>query len=181
MTVRPKLRPATPSDGEFLRTVHAQTHGGDLCRSALPPAMLTSLLDLQFTAQQAQYATDHPAAIDQVIELAGVRAGRCWTDRTRTELRLLDLAVLPRFQRQGIAGAVLDELIALAQQDEVSLRLSVWSDNVTAVGLYARRGLTAAATDTAGTEGAAADAAAPDAVAARYLQLQWSPTLERSR
>jgi ribosomal protein S18 acetylase RimI-like enzyme len=131
------LRCAQPADQPFLRALYVDTHPEF---SHLPAAIAADLIQLQLEAQRTGYLTSFPAATDQLIELAGVPVGRCWTHLSNTELRLLDLAVLSSHQRQGIGRTVLDGLQARAVQAGVALRLSVWQDNLAARKLYDQLG-----------------------------------------
>jgi ribosomal protein S18 acetylase RimI-like enzyme len=131
------LRCAQPTDQPFLRALYLDTHPEF---AQLPPEVADGLVELQLRAQRTGYLASYPAATDQLIELAGVPVGRCWTNLSETELGLLDLAVLSGHRRQGIGQTVLDGLHARAAQAGLALRLSVWQDNFAARRLYDRLG-----------------------------------------
>lgn len=150
------LRDATPADARFLRTLYADAHP-ELLVLDLPPGAVDQLLDLQVTAQSRQYRADHPGARDQVIWVAGAPVGRCWTDQSDAELRLLDLAVLSTHRRRGIGGAVLCTLCRRAERAGVPLRLHVWEANTPAQRLYERIGFRC------------------QGQAAGYLAMEWTP------
>jgi ribosomal protein S18 acetylase RimI-like enzyme len=131
------LRCAQPSDQPFLRALYVDTHPEF---AQLPPAVADGLIELQLRAQRTGYLASFPASGDELIELAGTPVGRCWTDLSATELRLLDLAVLSGHRRQGIGRIVLDVLHARAVHAGVALWLSVWQDNLAARRLYDQQG-----------------------------------------
>jgi ribosomal protein S18 acetylase RimI-like enzyme len=131
------LRCAGSGDRSFLRSLYIDAHPEF---GQLPPDAAAGVIELQLEAQRGGYLTSFPAAVDQVIEVAGVPVGRCWTHQSDTELRLLDLVVLGRYRRHGIARSVLTGLQARAAQAGVVLRLSVWRDNLAARNLYDQLG-----------------------------------------
>lgn len=127
------LRDAESVDGPFLRELFADSR----------PELQTlpaELLDMQLNAQLAQYRATYPGARDQVIRSAGHRVGRCWTNQSEDELRLLDIAVFSAHRGQGIGRAVLSDLCAEAADADAPLRLTVWHANTAARRLYARLG-----------------------------------------
>ena len=134
------LRCAQEADQSFLWALYVDSHPEF---AHLPPEVAAGLVELQLRARRIGYLAAFPAATDQLIELAGVPVGRCWTHQSDTELRLLDLAVLSAHRRQGIARTVLTALQAHAADAGVALRLSVWRDNPAASRLYSRLGFVA--------------------------------------
>ncbi len=169
------LRPAVPADDTFLRRLHATAHCAELSSTALDRDALTMLVRLQFDTQRVQYRARYPGAVDRVVVVDGEPVGRCWTDETRCELRLLDLAVAPDRQRRGVAGAVLDLLVERARAVRVPLRLSVWSENAPALALYRGRGL---AETVAGPDAVETSLGKGDPVG--YRELEWAPTPART-
>lgn len=155
------LRGGQPGE-DFVRAVFAQTHGAQFAAVPLEPAALAELLRMQFEAQQRQYLANYPDSVDSVITLDDAPVGRCWVNHAATEIRLLDLAVLPVHQRRGIARAVLEQLAGQARDAGRPLRLSVWQDNVGARELYRRHGFR------------------PVDQAGGYLQLEWMAPLARA-
>jgi ribosomal protein S18 acetylase RimI-like enzyme len=136
------LRPAGPADEKFLEALLADSRS-DLTSLGLPPEAVANLLKLQFHAQRAEYQARYPRAMNEVIQLGAQPVGRCWTDLSDSELRLLDIAVLSDSRRRGVARAVLDQLCqraASTRDAAVPIRLTVWAENVAARRLYASAG-----------------------------------------
>lgn len=150
------LRNSVSGDEAFLRILHADSHP-ELATLDLAPEGITHLLDLQITAQQSQYLAAYPAARDQLVCVAEHPVGRCWTHQSDAELRLLDLAILTRHRRHGIARGVLHTLCHRAETKGVPVRLHVWHANAPAQRLYARMGFRS------------------QAQAAGYLAMEWLP------
>jgi ribosomal protein S18 acetylase RimI-like enzyme len=139
------LRPAKPDDEAFLEGLFADSRA-DLAALPLPAEALTDLVTMQFQAQRAQYRARYPRAIDEVIEFAGRPIGRCWTDLSSAELRLLDLIVLTGARRRGAARAVLEHLSQRSANAGVPIRLTVWADNAAARQLYVGSGFSSGET-----------------------------------
>jgi len=141
------LRPVSAADETDLRAVHAQTHCEQLIASVPDAVMVASLARMQYDAQQTQYRAAYPDSVDQLITVSGEVAGRCWTDLSRSALRILDIAVLPAFRRRGVATAVVTLQLRRAAATGVPVALSVWSGNDTARRLYAGLGFASTADD----------------------------------
>ncbi len=98
-------------------------------------------LAMQFKAQQQGYRHAFSGAAFQIILRNGQAVGRVVIDRTRAEIRLVDLALLPEHCHAGIGTTVLKELIREAAAGNLPLCLKVLSGNP-AVRLYQRLGFT---------------------------------------
>lgn len=160
MIPAPSLIPATDADQGLLLELFAGSRAAELAGAGLDRAVLAAMVNLQFRAQQAHYRAAFPDAVDHVIHLDGRPVGRCWVDRSRSEVRLMDLIVDAGHRCQGIAGRVVQDLQGEATALAVPLRLSVWSGNRPARSLYARAGFVVRGED------------------GGYLQLEWlSPGL----
>ena len=94
---------------------------------------------MQFDAQDAHYREHYAGATYEVIEVDGVPAGRLYVHRRPKEIRLVDIALLPRFRGTGIGTRLLAELIAEAKGRGVSLTIHVEMSNP-ARRLYERLG-----------------------------------------
>lgn len=153
------LRPAAPSDQDFLDALYLSTRD-DLLALAGDPALLPAiapLIAMQQQAQAAGYQAAYPGAEYLVIEHGGVAVGRAVVHTGAGCLRLVDISVLPQARRQGCAAAVLLQLQQRAVRNAYDMRLTVRRDNAAARRLYQRLGFATAAED------------------ALDLQLRWLP------
>ncbi|MFN2319391.1 MAG: GNAT family N-acetyltransferase [Dermatophilaceae bacterium] len=140
MSRRHRLRQADPDDKSFLACLFAATRADLLAPVGLPQDRLAPLLAMQWQAQRAGYAADHPAAVDSVIEVGQERIGRVLVEWRTAEVHLVDIAVLPGRTGEGIGSAVIDDLLEQARSRDCVLVLSVARDNLRAVALYRRLG-----------------------------------------
>ena len=105
----------------------------------LPQPQRETLLRFQYQAQSHDYAARFPHSEHFIVESCGQAAGRLLLNREADEHRVVDIAIVPELQRQGIASVVLKSLIAEAEAAGAALRLSVWYSNP-ALDLYRRLG-----------------------------------------
>lgn len=125
-----------------LRALHASVTGEPFTAAGLPDDVVADLVRLQFDAQQADYRSRHPHAVDHLVVIDGRPVGRCWTadvtDGTGapTAVHVLDVAVVPDARRRGVATTTLQAVIARADAAGVDCLLTVRRDNLAARRLY---------------------------------------------
>jgi len=149
------LRPVNDSDQPFLLDLLASTRPE---LSLLEGPAREMMLRLQYNAQLTHYRRQFPAMEANVVLADGVPAGRLYLARSATEIRLIDISLLPAFRRQRIGGSLLAGLQEESARTGVPLRLHVLSGNQ-AQALYQRLGFLAR------PEGG------------MYRQMEWNPTL----
>ena len=93
----------------------------------------------QHEAQRAHYAAHHPEASFQVVLVDGEPAGRLYVSRDSERIHLIDIALLPEFQRRGIGGSLLEELSREADAGGLPISAHVERHNH-ALRLYQRLG-----------------------------------------
>ncbi len=100
--------------------------------------MRSNFLTVQFKASQG-YRAAFPEAEFQIVLLDGVNAGRLIVHRTREELRVVDIALLPGHRNAGIGSALLRRIFGEAKATKKPLRLKVLKGN-RAARFYQRLG-----------------------------------------
>ena len=150
------LRPAGTGDEGFLRLVYAESRREELDQVAWPEGQREAFLRSQFDAQDAHYRKHYPEAEYMIIAHAGQPAGRFYVRRTKPEIRIMDIALIPEFRGKGIGTALLQQLIEEARSSARILTIHVEKFNP-ALRLYERLGFRAV--DDRGA----------------YWFLQWSP------
>jgi GNAT superfamily N-acetyltransferase len=138
-TNSPRLRAATPEDEQFLRAVYAGTRAEELAWAPWSDAQKRAFTDMQFTAQDTDYRRHYPNAQYSIIEVQGVPAGRLYVDRCKTEIRIIDIALLPEHRRTGIGTKLLRELQDEARTSGKVITIHVEKFN-SALNLYHRLG-----------------------------------------
>lgn len=105
-----------------------------------PPPQLVAQ---QFQAQTADQARRYPRARLSIIEADGAPVGRLAVGRDEQALRLIDIAILPERQRQGVGAHVIGGLLEEAATLGLPVHLGVTLANGGAERLYRRLGFAA--------------------------------------
>jgi len=134
-----RLRAAAPGDEPFLRAVYASTRAEELAPVPWSDEQKRAFSDMQFAAQDADYRRHYPDAQYSIIEVQGVPAGRLYVDRCKTEIRIIDIALLPEHRRAGIGTKLLRELQEEARTSGKAITIHVEKFN-RALNLYHRLG-----------------------------------------
>jgi ribosomal protein S18 acetylase RimI-like enzyme len=108
------LRPAQPSDEPFLLQVYASTRADELALTDWSDAQKDDFVRMQFSAQKKYYEENYDGAEYLLILLKKQPAGRLYLHRRPDEIRIMDIALLSEFRRQGIGTFLLKQLFAEA-------------------------------------------------------------------
>lgn len=135
-----RLRPATPEDDPFLLSVYMSTRADELAQVQWQPGQQEAFVKWQFEMQRREYDARFADAEYDVIEIDGQLAGRIWIGRNETEIRLLDIALLPEFQNRGAGTVLVNQLIDEARAATKRLRHMVFVLNNDAHRFYERLG-----------------------------------------
>ena len=134
------LKKVTAADEEFLLSVYASTREAELAQVIWADGQREAFLKWQFEMQREQYQARFPDAEYSLIEIDNQSAGRVWVGENGTEIRLLDIALLPEFQNRGVGTLLLRELIDEAKKSQKPLRHMVFMLNSDAHRFYERLG-----------------------------------------
>jgi ribosomal protein S18 acetylase RimI-like enzyme len=151
-----QLRRATEADYAFMRVLYGTTRAEEMKLFPFTPEQCEAFLDHQFASQSAHYAEHYPTGRFDIIERDGVPIGRLYLDVWQSEVRIVDIAVLPEYQKGGIGSALLldvfDEARGLGRR--VTIHVEAFNP---ALHLYQRLGFR-----TIDSNGA-------------YLLMEWTP------
>lgn len=132
------LRRLCADDLPFLRQLYRTTRP-DIAGADLPNEHKALLMDQQFAAQHQHYQNVFPNGEFAVIEEDGNAIGRIYVAESATEIRLIDVALVPERRGQGIGRALISALQERASESKLPLRLRVEPYNP-ALHLYQRLG-----------------------------------------
>ncbi|MGN6372582.1 MAG: GNAT family N-acetyltransferase [Solirubrobacteraceae bacterium] len=133
------LRPIAPEDEPFLLRVYASTRAEELALFPWSDERKDEFVRSQHRAQQAHYDANHPHASFQLVLVDGSPAGRLYVQRADDGIHLLDIALLPDYRGTGIGTALLEDLLAEADERAVRVTAHVERHN-RALKLYERLG-----------------------------------------
>jgi GNAT superfamily N-acetyltransferase len=134
------LRRATSDDDAFLLSVYASTREQELSQVQWQEGQREAFLKWQFEMQRREYDARFPDAEYNIVLINNQRAGRMWIGRDKDEIRLLDIALLPEFQKRGAGTILLQRLIDEAAVARKPLRHMVFVLNDNAHRFYERLG-----------------------------------------
>ena len=119
------LRPAIKADADFLFRVYSSTRERELSIVPWSPEQKAVFLRMQYAAQEAHYRSHYPGASFDVILVGDEPAGRLAIHRIPTDIRVVDISLLPEFRNRGIGKSIFTDLLAEADRanQEVSLHV----------------------------------------------------------
>ncbi len=134
-----ELRHVEEKDESFIETIYGSTREDELKLTNWPEQQKKAFIIMQSMAQLAEYKAKFPGAAFQVIIYKKQDAGRFYTWENDTEIRLIDITLLPAFRGKGIGIFLLKELIKKSNKVQKKISLHVEPDNP-ALYLYSSLG-----------------------------------------
>ena len=144
--VQLSARPVSPDDRDFLWRVYASTREQEIAAFGWPPAQQEAFLRMQYRARCQSYAAAYEQADHSVLLAGGVPAGFLIVARGPSEVRLVDIALLPGHRGNGLGTQAILGLIRETSARSVPLRLTVHRGNP-AIRLYHRLGFSVISAD----------------------------------
>lgn len=123
------LRDVTAEDDAFLRQVYASTRAEEMAMVPWTDEQRETFLRFQFDAQDSYYRSQFPDASYQIVVSEGVAVGRLYVYRQPTDIRILDITILPEHRAIGLGSALIRELQAEAEQTKKPLNIWVETFN----------------------------------------------------
>jgi GNAT superfamily N-acetyltransferase len=143
MTSAVELRPVEPQDKELLFRVFASTRAEELAVVAWDDAQKAAFLRAQFEAQDEWYREHYAEATFDVVLVGGEPGGRLYVHRDESEIRIVDIALLPEHRGGGVGTALLRDL--LDEADATGKRVTIHVERFNpALRLYERLGFAVA-------------------------------------
>lgn len=123
------LRQAVAGDDEFLFAVYSGTRTDELAQVDWDDRQKEDFLRMQFKAQSQHYTTQYPDAEFQIILIDDEPAGRLYVHRRPNEIRVMDIALLAAFQRQGVGTVLMRDLLSESDQSDRPVTVHVETFN----------------------------------------------------
>ncbi len=135
------LRLFSEKDIPFLKKVYFSTREEELKQVIdWTPEMKNTFLTHQFNAQHEYYQKNYVKANFFVIEKKHEPVGRLYyAESYDSTIRIIDIAILPKFQRKGLGTSILNGFFERAKAIEQPITIHVESFNP-AMKLYMRLG-----------------------------------------
>lgn len=122
-------RPMNDEDLPFIAALYASTRTEELEPTGWPEELKQAFLEQQHRAQHHHYQGHYPGAEWLIVEKDGERIGRIYIHERESEIRLIDIALLPAHRRAGIGGAMIGDLLERAGELGKSISLHVEPNN----------------------------------------------------
>ncbi|HLO31905.1 MAG TPA: GNAT family N-acetyltransferase [Anaerolineales bacterium] len=133
------LRPVREADEALLLEIYSSTRAEELALVPWDAAQKQAFLQMQFSAQQKHYRAYFPQAKHEMVQAEGHSIGRLYVDRRETEIRILDITLLPQARGRGIGRQIILDLMKEAEYQNKPLSVYVESFN-RSLGLFQRLG-----------------------------------------
>jgi ribosomal protein S18 acetylase RimI-like enzyme len=106
------LRPITHADQEFLLRLYGSTREDELKQVPWTVEQKDAFVRQQFAAQHAWWTEHYQGASFDLVLSGGEPVGRLYVDRWETEIRIVDVAVVPEWRGQGIGERLIRAVFA---------------------------------------------------------------------
>ena len=118
------------SDLEFLYSVYASSRADEMAQVLdWTDEQKEAFLRSQFSLQHEHYHSHFPAARYDVICEGKRPIGRLYVDRGETDMRVMDIALLPESRGRGIGRALIKEVLVEAESAGLPVGLHVEATN----------------------------------------------------
>jgi GNAT superfamily N-acetyltransferase len=111
---RLSLRNESKHDDAFLEALYSTTRTDELKQVQWSDQEKRRFVSQQFHAQRTHYREHYPDAEFLVVEHDGEAVGRLYVHQARSELRLMDILLLPEWRGRGLGTRLLAAVLRRA-------------------------------------------------------------------
>jgi ribosomal protein S18 acetylase RimI-like enzyme len=106
------LRPVEEGDMDFLLVLYGTTREDELRRVPWTPEQKAAFVQQQFRAQDAYWRENYADTSWDLVLADGVPVGRLYVARWASEIRIVDIAVMPEHRGEGIGERLIRGIFA---------------------------------------------------------------------
>lgn len=117
------------ADIPVLRQLYASVREEELRAVAWSEPQKQAFIDAQFDLQRQHYRAHYPGAEFLVVREADEPIGRIYLHASASEIRLMDIVLLPSVRGRGLGSSLLTALIAEARREQRTITLHVEPNN----------------------------------------------------
>ena len=114
-----------PETLDFLRRLYKSTRYEEMSGCGWPEHQIETFLTQQFQFQHRDYTARYQNGHFYLIHYREKRCGRIYLNHGESEVRVVDIALLPEFRDKGIGTALFTVLIAEAKKLNLPITLHV--------------------------------------------------------
>jgi ribosomal protein S18 acetylase RimI-like enzyme len=129
----------TDSDLPFLYEVYSSTRMEEMKSTGWSKEQINQFLTMQFNLQHSHYTKHYPNANFDIVMLKDQQIGRLYIDRGEHDILIIDIALLPQYQKQGIGYQLMKSILDEAKEKNLLVHLHVEKYNP-ALQFYFRLG-----------------------------------------
>jgi ribosomal protein S18 acetylase RimI-like enzyme len=126
-------------DDDLIYSIYRSTRDKELTYTNWTELQKRSFVTMQLMAQLIEYQKKYPELLQQIIVHNKKSIGRLYTWESLSEIKIIDISILPEYQRKGLGTKVLQQILNKAIQAEKKVNLHVVFSNP-ALKLYERLG-----------------------------------------
>lgn len=126
-------------DVPFLLALYATTRAAELEPVPWLPAEKSAFVEMQFKAQRQHYHTHYPDAEWLVVSYEDTRIGRLYLESWPSEIRIIDIALMPDRRGQGLGTQMMRDVMSIAAARSIGVGIHVESASL-AIRLYSALG-----------------------------------------
>lgn len=126
-------------DIDFLYEVYRSTRIDEIGLAHWPEEEREEFIHSQFKLQHTQYMENYEGAQFQIILLGDKQIGRLYVQRTKSEIRIMDIALLQGYRQKGIGAKLLSDIVTESEEKNLPVSLYVEYNNP-AMKLYHKLG-----------------------------------------
>jgi len=139
--LRVSLRRATESDFSFMESLYRHSREAELAMTPFSEEQKALFIRQQFSAQTQHYLAHYANDFFNIVEVDGVPAGRFYVDYWSSEIRIVDIALMPEFQGKGLGSFLMKKVLSEGTEKNQPVTIHVEQNNP-AKRLYERLGFT---------------------------------------
>lgn len=124
-----QLRKIQPDDRAFLHQVYADSRADEMALVNWSAQEKDNFIRMQFEAQHQHYMQHFPDARYCVVQVGLQTIGRLYANRTPEEIRIIDIAILKPFQKNGYGGYLLKSILEEAESEDKKVAIHVEQRN----------------------------------------------------
>ncbi len=117
------------SDEKFISNLFFEHKVAEINASAWPEEMKLQLVDIQFMAFEKSIALKYLNLEDKIISLNSNRVGRIVLNKSISEINIIYLSILSKYQGRGIGKEVLRQLFDESEHEKKAIILKVTKEN----------------------------------------------------
>ncbi|PTA48520.1 N-acetyltransferase [Shewanella morhuae] len=129
LQTRVQLRPYQQNDLPFLLQLYTSSRSHELEQAPFSSEQKTAFLAQQFAAQFHHYSTYYSTERFDIILIDKIAVGRLFVDHWTSEIRVVDISLLPEYQQQKIGTYLFQLLFIQSQQLQKPITIHVEQHN----------------------------------------------------